>query len=76
METSLSNDPMSTGWVLFCGTIMVGAALKIAGGRIAESVMVAAPKRPSLGTTMVVGFLLREAVSRIGSDALGRQADR
>jgi F0F1-type ATP synthase membrane subunit c/vacuolar-type H+-ATPase subunit K len=76
MDTSLSNDPMSAGWVLLCGTIIVGVTLKLAVGRIAHSPMVIAAKRPSLGTTMIVGFLVREAVARIGSDALGRPADR
>jgi hypothetical protein len=60
--------------VLLCGAIIVGATLKLAVDRIAESPMAIAPKRPSLATTMVAGFLLREAVGRIGNDALGRPA--
>ncbi|MDX6656864.1 MAG: hypothetical protein QOH62_1657 [Solirubrobacteraceae bacterium] len=76
MDTPLSQDPMSAGWVLACGTIIVGATLKLAADRIAKSPMAMAPKRPSLVTTMIAGVLLRNAVGRLGNDALGHPPDR
>jgi hypothetical protein len=62
--------------LILCGIIIAGATLKEVVARIAESPVAIAPKRPSIGTVMVMGFLLKDAVGRIGSDALGLPAGR
>jgi hypothetical protein len=71
MDAPLPLNPVSPGWMVFCGIIVAGATLKEVVSRVAQSPLAAAPKRPSLAGSMVVGLLLKHAVGRIGSGATG-----
>ncbi len=61
---------------MLCGVVIAGAAVKEVVVRIAESPLAITPKRPSIGAVMVIGFLLKDAIGRIGSDALQLSAGR
>jgi hypothetical protein len=76
MDAPLPLNPVSPGWMAFCGIVVGGAALKEVARRIADSPLAVAPKRPSLVGSMVVGMLLKHAVARIGRSAMGLPAGR
>jgi hypothetical protein len=76
VNASVSRNPMSAGWIMLCGVVIAGAAVKEVVARIAESPVAITPRRPSIGTVMVMGFLLKDAIGRIGSDALQLPAGR
>jgi hypothetical protein len=76
VDAPLPQNPMSAGWMTFVGILIAGATLKEVVGRLAKSPVAIAPKRPSMGTVMVVGLLLKSAAGRIGHDAMGLPARR
>jgi hypothetical protein len=76
MDAPLPIHRIGPGWVLLCGIMIAGATAKEVMGLIADSQFAIAPKRPSFGTILVTGVLLKNAVGRIGGDALGLPADR
>jgi hypothetical protein len=74
MDTPLSSNPLTSGWMLFCGVVVVGAALKEAMARMSQIPHTVPAKRPSAENTIIIGLLLKHAVERIGSSATGTAA--
>jgi hypothetical protein len=71
MDAHVPQNVTSPGWVFVVGLLIAGTAAKQGLARVASSPIAVLPKRPSLVTTMVAGALIKDAVGRIGSSALG-----
>jgi hypothetical protein len=69
MDAPPSSPSLGAGWIVICGVAIAGAALKEAVRLVGDSPL--APKRPSMSTMLITGFLLKTAVSRLGGGALG-----
>jgi hypothetical protein len=76
MDAQVPSPAISPGWVFICGAVMAAEALKETARLLAESPLAVAPRRPSLSTMLIAGFLLKTAVGRLGGGALGLPAGR
>jgi hypothetical protein len=74
MDALPAAPAIGAGWILICGAVVTGAAVKETVRLLGESPLAVAAKRPSLRTMLIAGFLVRTAVGRIGRDALGLHA--
>lgn len=74
MDTPLSGTPLSSGWMLLCGAVVVGAAVKEAMGRVSQIPHTIPARRPSAQNALMVGLVLKYAIEEIGSSATGAPA--